>query len=253
MNFPIISIKTTSVCQLRCKNCFVTPWMEKNKNFHWSIPSVKRFINACTASGYHFKIVLLSGGEPLLWKNLIEAMTLIKEAGITDQIKMLTNSIAITSKNLEWLNDVLSLVDNMRISRYIGNEKSIELIEKYFGDRENVHISDKTEFVIQTDKPIMASLPADCACNYPTIFGDRVDICGGMRFLNLYHNLESDAGLTIPVRKGFLHRLSTKECNQKKYMQLACQYCMVNKNVLSVLTKEKNYCLKGSENEACND
>lgn len=245
MKFPIISIKTTSLCQLRCKNCFVVKWMNKYPSFHWSIGSVKNFINATHKSGYHFKIVLLSGGEPLLWKNIIEGTRLIKQSGITDCVKILTNSVAVTEKNIGWFSDVIENIDNVRISRYIGNDRSIEIIKQIFPNDERIHISDKTEFLIQTDQPIPDSTPAVCHCDYPTVFGDNIDVCGGMRFLSLNNRIKVDPSMVVKIRTKYLDYFSSKECMEKKLNQEACKYCMVNKNVIDKLKKEKNVCLKG--------
>lgn len=216
--------------------------MNKYPNWDWSIVDVKRFIAATKASGYHFKILLLSGGEPLLWKKIIPATRLLKESGIADCIKMLTNSCAVNSSNLKWFKDVIENIDNVRISKYIGNERSVELIQKNFGHLYKIHISDKTDFMVQTRTPVKDSLPADCACNYPTVFGDQIDICGGSRFQGLYNGTNTEKSFTVPVKKGYLDYFDKVE---GKYMQDACQYCMVNRKVLSVLKSEKNHCKKG--------
>jgi hypothetical protein len=251
MNTKIISIKTTSCCQLRCKNCFVVPWMKRFPFWHWSIDSVEKFIRATVDSGYRFKILLLSGGEPLLWSNLLPALDMIRASGITDNIKMLTNSIAINEGNLDWFDKVVERVDIIRISRYVGNEKSVDLVKERYRANRSIHFSDKTEFVIQTKVPVAGSLPASCACDYPTVFGDTIYACGGSRFLSYFHKIEIDKRLYLPIKKNYLRYLESEPILKKKMNQIACQYCMVNRKVLASLGKEPNYCLKGKKDEAC--
>lgn len=245
----IISIKTTAACQLRCENCFVVPWMEKNKGWQWSMSSVLNFIEATKQSNYHFNIILLSGGEPLLWDNLIPALRAIRAAKITNQIKMLTNSIKVTEANLDWFETVVRYVDLIRISRYIGNEKSIELIQKSFRANPKIHISDKTEFCVQAKEPVVGALPADCACDYPTVFGNSIHACGGMQFLSMFHKIPITRSLITPIQPGYLSEIESSRALKTKLNQKVCAYCMVNRKVLSGLKKEKNYCLKGKENE----
>lgn len=235
----IISIKTTAKCQLRCANCFVVPWMNKNRGFEMSIGDVDNFIRSSVDSSYHFSIILLSGGEPLLWSNLKYAASQIKKHRITDRIKILTNAIAVTEDNIESFPSLVKDIDVVRISKYIGNEKNIGLIQKRFPKMKNIHVSDKTEFFIQASNPVADSLPANCACDYPTVFGNEIDACGGARFLNLFHGIEGNE-ITVKIKKDFLKKLESPEIKNAKIMTKACQYCMVNRKVLGFLKKENN-------------
>lgn len=241
------------MCQLRCKNCYVIPWMNKTKNWHMSMESVRRFIRATVDSKYHFDTIILSGGEPLLWKNLIPALRLIKKARITDTIRMFTNSIVVNVDNVEWFDTVVKLMDSIRISRYIGNEKSIEIIQQRYKGSKKIAILDKTIFNILPITPVLGSIPAKCVCNYPTLFGDVVDVCGGMRFLKILYNKKFDKSLTVPIEKGYLDVLESRKIERKKYRQDVCAYCKANRIVIHMTETEKNYCLDGEKNEHCND
>jgi len=78
----VLSIKTTSLCNAMCKNCSVVPWMKMNPNYHTSLEDIDKLIFYSKASGYKWDIILLSGGEPLLWKFLPEAVQKLRDSKI---------------------------------------------------------------------------------------------------------------------------------------------------------------------------
>jgi len=253
MIFPVLSIKVTTRCQLKCKNCYAVPWMKKHPRWDWSIESVERLIDATVYSGYHFRIVTISGGEPLLWENLIPALEMLRSSQIADKVRIFTNSVAVNESNIDWFEKIVELSESIKISKYIGNEKSIDLIKKYFVSNDKILISDRTQHNIQSLVPIDDTVPAHCLCNYPAVFGDVIYSCGGAKLLSYCNGIKLDRLMNRKIGKHYMRYFTSPALVSIKLNQEACKYCMANVNVRNKLLKEKNYCLKGKKNEARND
>jgi len=132
-----LEIKTTSLCQRRCKNCSVIPWMDANPNFHTSIEQIDNLIKYSKESNYHWEYILLSGGEPLLWKHCLEGTKLLYESGICSRLILLTNGLQIKTDTLQFIEKVMKNVHEFRVSRYNDNGRNIKLAQEHFGKLRN--------------------------------------------------------------------------------------------------------------------
>lgn len=235
-----LSIKTTSECQRRCKNCSVIPWMDANKGFHTSIKQIENLIKYSKESEYHWEYILLSGGEPLLWKNIVEGTKLLYESGITSRLILLTNGLYITTKTLDKVKKIIANVHEFRISRYSDNHRNIELAEEYFGNLRNgydynvLNIVDRQHHLIAPAKPIKDSLPATCSCKALSMVGGEIHLCGpahtiACRFPERFKDLSDILWFRQPTKNLEL-----------KYNREYCQYCISNAKVAKTLKKEKS-------------
>ena len=158
-----LSIKTTSLCQRRCKNCSVIPWMDANPGFHTSIEQIENLIKYSKESEYHWEYILLSGGEPLLWKNIVKGTKLLYESGITSRLILLTNGLEIKTTCLQKMDKIIKNVHEFRISRYPDNHRNIELAQEYFGKLKNsygynvLNVVDRQEHLVPPEKMFIAN------------------------------------------------------------------------------------------------
>ncbi|HUT64035.1 MAG TPA: radical SAM protein, partial [Anaerolineae bacterium] len=179
-----LSIKTTSLCNRMCKHCTVRPWMKANPNFHTSIEQIDNLIKYSKESNYHWEYILLSGGEPLLWHNVLTGTKLLYESGICSRLILLTNGLAITTNTLSKIQKIMENVHEFRISRYKDNSENIKLAEEYFGKLRNkydmpvLNVVDRGEHLIPPEEPVADSLPTECTCKAYAMVGDYMDYCG---------------------------------------------------------------------------
>jgi len=217
----VLSIKTTSLCNAMCKNCSVVPYSK--------------------ASGYKWDIILLSGGEPLLWKFLPEAVQKLRDSKIIKEggLRLFTNGIAIKESNIAMLGEVVEKLDLFRISDIGTSSKAgIELLKKHCRNRKNISVVNRETFLVPPQKQVPDSLPAICGCDAFSLVHSAVDICGPSRTIacSKNWNMEDFPYLSTPLQKDFFKSFD----GINKYKQVFCQYCIANRKVAESLEKEKN-------------
>lgn len=233
--FRCVSIITSSNCQLRCKNCPARDWMRENKGFQTSLNQVEFFINRTIASGYHFKYISLTGGEPLLWDNLMPALVLLRKSGISDEISMNTNLMWFDETKIAEMKEIASMVDVFVISEYPANKMKIDLFVKnnIVGRNGSVEIK-ATPFTRQTQIPIEGTLPAACRCVAMALHGSEIDACVGMRFLCSLFDMKIPSRFTTKVEVGYAEKLDLENL----YMNDLCKYCISNANIIKYVGEE---------------
>ena len=77
--YSVLGIMTHSTCNLSCEHCTVMPWMVKHKKkpYEMTKENIANFIYWSKKSDYFFNLIVLSGGEPLIWKDLLESLKLL--------------------------------------------------------------------------------------------------------------------------------------------------------------------------------
>ena len=68
-----ITFYVTSKCNLKCHECIMKHFMEANAKYEMSLEEIDFFLEASEKYNYKFDFIL-SGGEPLIWKNLEEGL-----------------------------------------------------------------------------------------------------------------------------------------------------------------------------------
>lgn len=237
-----LSIKTTSLCQRQCKNCTVRPWMKANPEFHTSIEQLEAFVKYSKLSGYHWEYILLSGGEPLLWNNILEGTKLLYESGITSRLILLTNGLEIMPATLTRITKIINNVHEFRVSEYGDNKINIALAKEYFGKIKNsygnsvLNIVDRQEHLVPPENLVKDSLPVECTCQAYAMDGDFIRWCGPALTLDC----------AFPQFLGAWPVVKRKLISQKNFLDglelqsFFCQYCIANSNVTKTLKKEKS-------------
>lgn len=119
-----IIIEPTNICNFKCLMCWQStdeykkdggPFINMDMDlFNKTIDDIKAF---CIKKNGKIKLMkLYSTGEPLLHKNIIEMMQIIKRADICDQLEVTTNGSMLTPEIAKTMVDVG--LDYLRISIY---------------------------------------------------------------------------------------------------------------------------------------
>jgi hypothetical protein len=223
--------------------------MKANPDFHTSIEQINNLIVYSKESGYHWEYILLSGGEPLLWKNLLPGAKLIYESGICSRLVVLTNGLAINPATLNLLGKLFHYIHEFRISRYHNNSENIRLAQEYFGEFKNDYIEpqlsvvDRTEHMIPPDKPVPDSLPAECTCKAFSMVGGEIHLCGPAwtiycRFPTKFEKAKTEMSAYIADNDILWYRSDYEEMEKLKYNREYCRYCISNAKVARTLKKE---------------
>jgi len=178
-----LSIKTTSVCQRLCKYCSVLPWMRNNPGYHMDVADIESLVEMSHKHGLEWGYILLSGGEPLLWKNLKEGVRKLNAGKITKNITLLTNALAVRRQNVDDFAEVVENVNYFKISRYADQQQaiSIDIIRGRYGNTGKILVEDRMERLVPPSKPISFEGSADCACRAYSVVMGKIDSCGPSR------------------------------------------------------------------------
>ena len=221
-----LSIKTTALCQQMCKHCTVIPWMNANPDYHTSVEDIEALIKMSKDNDIKWGYILLSGGEPLLWKSLKYGTKILSEAKITDNITLITNAKDYEAWGAYEIKRLLKNVDHFRISQYHNNDKAINWFKATFGGK--IEVEDRTEHLIAPDLPVPLTLPADCRCRAYAMVHGNIDSCGPARTISHKIGVTDVPRYTTRISnfvpyfiESGLHRFDVPEC----------QYCIANAKV----------------------
>ena len=108
-NFFIVDWLVGSVCNFNCSYCMNA--LHDNKHPFVDVEIAKRFVENITKK-HEDKVVvfILSGGEPVLWKDLPELMRFIKQKN--GEVHIISNG----SKRLEWWEENTKMMDVVLLS-----------------------------------------------------------------------------------------------------------------------------------------
>jgi hypothetical protein len=171
----------TSDCNGECKHCSVRPWMNFHKKdpYHLSMEDLNEFIYYTVKSHYNFDRITLVGGEPLMWKNLLVGIQILKTAFPKTKIKIITNGLLMTEQNKSKIEQIARYIDIFSISRYHGNAENIDFAKKLL-PLQTYTTDGRTRRVPSTKLPSKIP-PTVCECSTFTISGNRINFCSPMR------------------------------------------------------------------------
>jgi len=245
-----INLSVTGLCNGDCEFCSVQPWMDHNYSYHMSLEEVEDFIYYSKLSNYKFKRIGIIGGEPLLWKNQMEGLKLLYAANLTENIRITTNGLVLNRRNKELIDSILPYIHELKISKYIGNEKNIKFALKNFPQKK-IKVVPQIDRFVSPKVFIPNSLPADCRCRVFSVSNGRVDVCSPVRTMGyLFPELNpitfESEGFTIPevslnkysvpLQKDYLSEFK----NLDRFNQPYCQACIANAKIHKKVRIVKN-------------
>ena len=221
-------LNVTSVCNLSCSQCGQKSW--RRKLYHMSEEEVKNIIYYSEKSNYEIKELILSGGEPILWKN-IHMLDFIRSSKIVKFITFFTNGVKEIPK------EVLKNIDRLIISKYPkSNEDNInKTISNCSGLLKDIRIKNKKEFLIWPDNKLDNCLPAKCYCKFMSYYDGVIASCGEIFEIEKRYNVDLSKFKTTVDHINFLDDIET---NHGSFDH--CSYCIENKLVQKKIKKVKN-------------
>jgi len=224
----VLSLKTTALCHEKCGSwCVVKPWMHKHAGQETTIQSIEDLVRYSLDSGYHYKAIVLSGGEPFLWSHIHEASRLLKWSGITDALTVYTNGL---EEDAILLN--AHYFDRVLLSVYDYNIDEIDRLHETLGNSE---IKLKKN-LFHAPKDAVDPLPADCGCSAYGMWQNRVTLCSSMEFYYLYMGWEMPADEITTLRPDYLDAFTDMDPHNREI----CRWCFGNRRVREKAVTVKN-------------
>ena len=159
-----VNLFANALCPRSCPECSRREVIKSDPDYEMSMEEVHFFLDCTERQGIKYKWLVLAGGEPLLWTNLLEALQLFKNSPFFKNVMVITAAI---SPRL--YREMEPLVDKLAFSFY-GEKPSYipPNMEIWDSTRNhwNIKIGNKPEF-----------LPADCMCRGIYIMKGRVYTC----------------------------------------------------------------------------
>jgi len=236
----LISLLVTSACGMHCEHCIMRHLLRAQKDYQMSLEEVQAFIEASERSGYKFDI-MLTGGEPSLWKHLKNGVLMLKRSRICGSLMVFTNATSIESLLDE---EVIGAIDKLWISNYKTTDpENVKILQERYASKIDLH--NMFEFWETPQGPVADTLPAECLngeiflCNY------QVYACP--HSASIAHGNGSTILLSNPLRPGFIKGLSRIKNNQQKEI---CAWCISNNKLRRKIKRVSNLSEKERENLA---
>ncbi len=206
--------------------------MERFPGYQMSMGEVGEFIQS--SGDHHFKVITLSGGEPLLWEHLEEGVARLREAKIADRIEIFSNG----TLPRRFTSALMSNVDLLRLSFHGFNEVELRALKRLWPnkvdvvDRRNHHIGPPTALFSHHEV-----LPATCSSTGWMIYGGWAFACCAVTSViaNCKLNMQDYPVLTCKVEPGYLQKLApyVPACYE------LCCGCTANHKVRLVMEKNR--------------
>ncbi len=235
---PHIMLQVCSQCQNRCNYCSQGDLMAANLGYQLSMDELETFIRQTEESKYFIENVLINGpGEPTLWKHFNEGVRRLYKSPAIGNIQLTTNGQSLDRvDNMTWQyfsRVVVSVYPSNKITTFDG----LKSMSRRYGFR--LMCYNQVTFRVPPKQAYPNSLPAQCNCHGPMVYGNRVyPYCGptgfgaavlkGEPFLNSpKHSREMGFDYLAGIDKSVLYHGETLAPIK---MDL-CRYCISNENI----------------------
>jgi hypothetical protein len=215
-----IAIFVTADCLNHCVYCSQAAFMKAKAGYHMPMEQVELFCQCVDASDENIPEVLISGGEPILWKNLIPGLVRFKRCRKINKVGLFTSAPPYGHYEA-----VIKSVDRLCISRYGHNEEIARQIAR---------ISPKVDVAVHTwhyplpQEPVEGAIPGGCLCEGPAYIDGQIWVCSCMLSLQLQHpHLSNDTCLCEPIGPNFHEILR----GWKNGNEPPCALCVANPRV----------------------
>lgn len=214
-----LSLYVTSICSLDCEECIMQYLMKRDPKYHMSLEEIDRLVSSSERSRYKFDFIL-TGGEPLLWKNLKEGLRRLRASSICKSIQIFTNAMNISRLDAE----TVGYVDVVRVSEYSTNKENIQKLLAAFPDK--VKVVNREEFWPNLREPMKGALPAVCLNPEMLLYDNKVYACPHSQSLAILAKRE--LRLSNPLAPGFVKGLFWIKLRQQRAV---CTRCISNNRV----------------------
>lgn len=245
-----ISLMVTTDCQANCEHCCQGSWRDHNPGYHMSLVELRNFIHYTKLSGYIYDLIIISGGEPLLWQFLLSGVDIIRSSGITKKLSIFTNGMEFEFIRPSTFNVIYKNVDSIRITNLGINSELFTKQKNWLSQYDKFYFIDYTEFIVMPGEPLDDVLPADCGCPHFSYSHGYIHTC--TLALDLIHRFPTPTPVArrvagYPLVENYLNDLIP----HRTFDHSICQYCISNNKVRDKLKRvpNKSLTLEGSKND----
>ncbi len=198
--------------------------MDLDPKYHLSLDDVANLCQIAEKNKYLFDVTL-SGGEPLLWRYLNEAMHILGHSPAVRSITMFTNAIPyekLTKKSAWHFNQI-------RVSDYGYNAEAIAAMKSRYPQR--VYVMNRTAFWRNPRYPFPPETAHPVQCMNPEImlYAGRIYACPHcLSIAQVLAEPPSPERLSVPLADGFLEHMARLK---ESYAQQLCVRCVSNKRI----------------------
>lgn len=229
-----MSLYVASACNLTCRECIMQHAMAINPKYQMGMGELYELVFAGEQSGYAFDFVL-TGGEPLMWRQMADGLKILRSSTITKTITMFSNGMfpdRLTS-------EIVANLDKIRLSEYFYNKEHVQKLKETYPSK--VEIVERTGFWQNPDAPLAANiaLPVDCMNPEVMLYDHQVYACPHNLSLAAARGLQDRIKLSVPITPGFLEHLRPIKKNAE-HSQEICAACVSNAKVRKHVQKAVN-------------
>lgn len=228
-----MSLYVVSACNLACRECIMHGVMSDAPQYQMTIDEIDELILYAERNRYRFDFVL-TGGEPLLWRYMLEGLAHLRGSPITSSITMFTNAgfpDRVTPA-------IARMLDSIRVSEYFYNKPQIEALQTMHGEK--VQVVERTGFWENPSAPLplVDVLPVECLNSEVLLYNHQVYACP--HNLSIALSFGSQAELSVPVsHPNFLDELQRIK-HAEAHQQQICSGCVSNACVRRLVSKTMN-------------
>jgi organic radical activating enzyme len=191
---------------------------------------IEKFIDASVKSGYQFDF-LLTGGEPLLWKHLDEALKALRASGIVKSVSIFTNAMLPNKVTTS----IMDNTDRLRISLYDYNKQQTNELVQRFGCK--VQVVDRTGFWKNPETPVPDEIALPMVCMNAEFLYYNYEVYACPHALSIVKHNGSKVPICKPLEINFLEGIMDMKEGQAKEI---CTMCISNKRVRDYVMKIHN-------------
>ena len=223
-----MSLYVNSACNLSCGECIMSHLMKSDLKYHMSLDELEKLIHFSELSGYRFNFVL-TGGDPLIWKNLEPGLAMLRKSFVAKSITMFTN--AMFYRRLTPL--AADCLDHIRISHYDGNSEHMDIVLKMFPRKASA--VERMEFWENPKAPVPGYSPVVCLNPEHLYYNYQVYACPHSASIAKHNG--SKVRTSNPLGINFLEGIQDIK---RGHHDEICSMCISNQSVRDQVLKIRN-------------
>lgn len=198
--------------------------MKSDFRYQMSLEEVAEFLRVSEESNYKFDIVL-SGGEPLLWKHLEPGLVMLRSSKVVSSITMFSNGIHYQKLN----SNMVDMLDCLRVSHYkdveggSDNTEHIRAIRKLYP---KTMVADRSRFWVNPDAPVEIYEPVACLNSERMYYNRNVYACPHAASIAI--RAGSNVQTCIPLQPHFMNQTGAIRIG---FHREICSRCISNNTV----------------------
>ena len=201
--------------------------------YEMTIEEIEEILHISKLSGYSINNVIISGGEPTLWRYYKKGIKKLYDSNIVKNVVLYTNG-----HNIKKILEVIDFIDRVRISDYntkylsYDNDNFKYLVDNY---KHKIQIENFNNFNIIPKTKVANSIPGQCNCPGILFHKYKVYMCSMIPELSMLFSDDNDDMYNTSYTMNYMNRIY-----KKHGVNSICEGCIANKNVRDATGSIKN-------------